>query len=404
MIVVQIPSEFQQALPVLKTIQDNGFEAYFVGGSVRDTILGLPIHDVDIATSAYPAEVKALFKKTVDTGIEHGTVMVIDHGKGYEVTTFRTESGYQDYRRPDKVTFVRSLADDLKRRDLTINALAMDMNGKIVDLFGGLDDLKNHLIRAVGVPAERYHEDALRMMRTVRFASKLDFAIDPTTEKAIAENAPLLAKIAVERIHEEWVKLLQGRNIKRGVQAFIDTGLYQYCPGLKDYRAELAQLLTLPAIKLTSEEAVWTLITTLCELDDSQVSRLLRQWKSSREIIHNTLKARVALRALRQQQLDALMLYQTGLPLLLVANQVAAFFKNQVDETALRTQYEKLPIKSKRELVLTGNDLLKAKIITPGPRMGQILNTLEVEVVQGKVANQTAALMGRACELAKQSD
>ncbi|MDI9205713.1 CCA tRNA nucleotidyltransferase [Ligilactobacillus saerimneri] len=404
MIVEQIPSEFQQALPVLKTIQDNGFEAYFVGGSVRDTILGLPIHDVDIATSAYPAEVKALFKKTVDTGIEHGTVMVIDHDKGYEVTTFRTESGYQDYRRPDKVTFVRSLADDLKRRDLTINALAMDMNGKIVDLFGGLDDLKNHLIRAVGVPAERYHEDALRMMRTVRFASKLDFAIDPTTEKAIAENAPLLAKIAVERIHEEWVKLLQGRNIKRGVQAFIDTGLYQYCPGLKDYRAELAQLLTLPAIKLTSEEAVWTLITTLCELDDSQVSRLLRQWKSSREIIHNTLKARVALRALRQQQLDALMLYQTGLPLLLVANQVAAFFKNQVDETALRTQYEKLPIKSKRELVLTGNDLLKAKIITPGPRMGQILNTLEVEVVQGKVANQTAALMGRACELAKQSD
>ncbi|MBU5309070.1 CCA tRNA nucleotidyltransferase [Ligilactobacillus saerimneri] len=404
MIVEQIPSEFQQALPVLKTIQDNGFEAYFVGGSVRDTILGLPIHDVDIATSAYPAEVKALFKKTVDTGIEHGTVMVIDHGKGYEVTTFRTESGYQDYRRPDKVTFVRSLADDLKRRDLTINALAMDMNGKIVDLFGGLDDLKNHLIRAVGVPAERYHEDALRMMRTVRFASKLDFAIDPTTEKAIAENAPLLAKIAVERIHEEWVKLLQGRNIKRGVQALIDTGLYQYCPGLKDYRAELAQLLTLPAIKLTSEEAVWTLITTLCELDDSQVSRLLRQWKSSREIIHNTLKARVALRALRQQQLDALMLYQTGLPLLLVANQVAAFFKNQVDETTLRTQYEKLPIKSKRELVLTGNDLLKAKIITPGPRMGQILNTLEVEVVQGKVANQTAALMGRACELAKQSD
>lgn len=404
MIVEQIPSEFQQALPVLKTIQDNGFEAYFVGGSVRDTILGLPIHDVDIATSAYPAEVKALFKKTVDTGIEHGTVMVIDHGEGYEVTTFRTESGYQDYRRPDKVTFVRSLADDLRRRDLTINALAMDMNGEIVDLFGGLDDLKNHLIRAVGVPAERYHEDALRMMRTVRFASKLDFAIDPTTEKAIAENAPLLAKIAVERIHEEWVKLLQGRNIKRGVQAFIDTGLYQYCPGLKDYRAELAQLLTLPAIKLTSEEAVWTLITTLCELDDSQVSRLLRQWKSSREIIHNTLKARVALRALRQQQLDALMLYQTGLPLLLVANQVAAFFKNQVDETALRTQYEKLPIKSKRELVLTGNDLLKAKIITPGPRMGQILNTLEVEVVQGKVTNQTAALMGRACELAKQSD
>ncbi|MBW4947593.1 CCA tRNA nucleotidyltransferase, partial [Klebsiella pneumoniae] len=139
----------------------------------RDNLLGLPIHDVDIATSAYPAEIKQIFKRTVDTGIQHGTVMILDHGNGYEVTTFRTETGYQDFRRPDSVTFVRSLEEDLKRRDFTINALAMRADGEIIDLFDGIADLKAHKIRAVGVADERFHEDALRMMRAVRFESQL---------------------------------------------------------------------------------------------------------------------------------------------------------------------------------------------------------------------------------------
>ena len=121
-------------------------------GASRDTLLGIPLHDVDIASSAYPAEIKQLFKHTVDTGIEHGTVMVLDHGTGYEVTTFRTESAYQDFRRPDHVEFVRSLGEDLKRRDLTINALAMRLDGTVVDHFDGLTDLKHGIIRAVGEP------------------------------------------------------------------------------------------------------------------------------------------------------------------------------------------------------------------------------------------------------------
>ena len=168
MIIKHLPPIFEPARPVLQKIEDAGFEAYFVGGCVRDTILGDSIHDIDIATSAYPSEIKAIFNRTVDTGIEHGTVMILDHGTGYETTTFRTESGYQDYRRPDKVTFVRSLSEDLKRRDFTINALALKENGEVIDLFNGLDDLKHHLIKAVGDPNERFHEDALRMMRAVR--------------------------------------------------------------------------------------------------------------------------------------------------------------------------------------------------------------------------------------------
>ena len=141
-----LPSEFIDARKVLQVIEQNGFEAYFVGGSVRDTLLNLPIHDVDMATSAYPAEIKKIFKRTIDTGIEHGTVTVMFDHKGFEITTFRTESGYQDFRRPDKVTFIRSLKEDLKRRDFTINAFAMKENGEVIDLFNGMEDLQHHLI------------------------------------------------------------------------------------------------------------------------------------------------------------------------------------------------------------------------------------------------------------------
>ena len=131
-----------------------------------------PIHDVDIASSAYPEETKAIFDRTVDVGIEHGTVLVLENGQEYEITTFRTEDVYVDYRRPSSVSFVRSLEEDLKRRDFTVNAFALNEKGEIVDLFDGLEDLENKLLRAVGVPHERFHEDALRIMRGFRFQAR----------------------------------------------------------------------------------------------------------------------------------------------------------------------------------------------------------------------------------------
>ena len=243
MIIEQLPTEFKEAEPVLAQIEAAGFEAYFVGGCVRDTILGQPLHDIDIATSAYPSEIKAIFSRTVDTGIEHGTVMILDHGKGYETTTFRTETGYQDFRRPDEVTFVRSLAEDLQRRDFTINALALKRTGEVIDLFDGLHDLTNRLIRAVGNPDERFHEDALRMMRAVRFASQLDFEIDPETIQGITDNAHLLSKIAVERIQVELEKLFVGTNPTKGLQVMMETDLYEYTPTLADQSMTLKNLI-----------------------------------------------------------------------------------------------------------------------------------------------------------------
>lgn len=200
-----------QVEAILRKLKDAGFEAYIVGGCVRDSILGRTPEDWDITTSAHPEEIKALFPRTVDTGIRHGTVTVLmGHGenrRGYEVTTYRIDGEYRDARHPENVTFTASLKEDLKRRDFTINAMAWNEEG-IVDLFGGMEDLRTHVIRAVGDPSARFTEDALRIMRAVRFASQLDFRIEDHTLASVREMAPSLSRISAERIRTELEKLL----------------------------------------------------------------------------------------------------------------------------------------------------------------------------------------------------
>ena len=389
---IKIPLEFQKARIILEKIRNAGFEAYFVGGSVRDTLLGLPLHDVDIATSAYPAEVKQIFKKTVDTGIEHGTVTVLDHGDGYEVTTFRTESTYQDYRRPDSVEFVRSLEDDLKRRDLTINALALSLDGEVIDLFGGLEDLKKGLIKAVGNPNERYHEDALRMMRTVRFASQLDFEIEATTLKAVAENAYLLEKIAVERINVEWTKLLLGKNPKKGITGFIETQLFAYCPMFKTMDQVFKKILSLEQLHFNNEVTAWTLVCYLSLDNHKQVSKLLKAWKCSNELIANVQNCFSALALLKIGQIDAWNLYTIGLPSFEMANYVADMLGFPRDMTTIQDSYKALPIKNKKELAINGGNLIKDLQFTPGPLLGKTLNTIEKKVVSGELRNELSLL------------
>lgn len=202
---VQIP---EQVNSILETLQGAGFEAYIVGGCVRDALLGREPHDWDITTSALPYEVKELFPRTIDTGLQHGTVTVMCGRTGYEVTTFRVDGVYEDGRHPKEVTFTPSLAEDLKRRDFTINAMAYDGRGGLIDLFGGQKDLERELIRAVGDPAQRFSEDALRIMRAVRFSAQLGYEIEEATLKAASDLAPNLQKISAERIREELEKTL----------------------------------------------------------------------------------------------------------------------------------------------------------------------------------------------------
>lgn len=209
---------------ILRILREAGFEAYIVGGCVRDALLSRTPGDWDITTSASPQEVKALFRRTVDTGIQHGTVTVLMGGNGYEVTTYRVDGVYEDGRHPKQVSFTRSLAEDLKRRDFTINAMAYHPEEGIVDLHGGLADLTHGVIRAVGDPRERFQEDALRILRAVRFSAQLDFSIEEETLAAIRTFAPRLTLISRERIQVECHKLLLSPHPERFLTLY-ETGI-----------------------------------------------------------------------------------------------------------------------------------------------------------------------------------
>jgi len=198
---------------IIDKLQDAGFEAYAVGGCVRDVLLGKDPNDWDITTDASPYEVKPLFRRTIDTGIQHGTVTVMlndENGEytGYEVTTYRIDGEYEDCRHPKEVTYTKELREDLRRRDFTINAMAYNERSGLVDIFGGQDDLKSHVIRAVGDPKERFTEDALRILRAYRFAAQLGFTIDDATAAAAAKLKDNLRNISAERIQTEFTKLI----------------------------------------------------------------------------------------------------------------------------------------------------------------------------------------------------
>ncbi len=202
---IELPEHVKE---IIYRLESAGFEAYAVGGCVRDSVLKRTPQDWDITTSARPAQVKALFPRTIDTGIQHGTVTIMMNHIGYEVTTYRIDGEYEDARHPKEVTFTGELAEDLKRRDFTINAMAYNDEKGLVDIFDGIGDLRRQVIRCVGNPCERFTEDALRMLRAVRFAAQLGFTIEEETKSAIAQLSPAIGKVSAERIQTELVKLL----------------------------------------------------------------------------------------------------------------------------------------------------------------------------------------------------
>lgn len=195
---------------ILSAICDNGFESYVVGGAVRDFLLGREISDYDITTDALPEEIKSIFSKTVDTGLKHGTVTVIENGTAVEVTTYRVDGVYEDHRRPLTVQFSKDLKSDLSRRDFTMNALACDVDGNIVDYFDGMGDINNKLIRTVGEADKRFEEDALRMLRAIRFACCTGFAVDEEILRSIKRKSNLILYVSGERIKQEMDKALMG--------------------------------------------------------------------------------------------------------------------------------------------------------------------------------------------------
>lgn len=227
---------------IIDTLYDNSFEGFMVGGCIRDLLLEKSPNDFDITTSAPPEKTINIFAKTIPTGLQHGTVTVLVNNEPYEVTTYRTEGEYKDSRRPSEVTFVTNLKEDLSRRDFTINAFAYNTTHGLVDYFNGLSDLNNKLIRAVGDADKRFKEDALRMMRAIRFSSQLDFSIEKSTLYAISNNSDLIKNISQERIRDELCKILSSKNPRKGIILLEETGLLKFIlpelqstVGLKQY-------------------------------------------------------------------------------------------------------------------------------------------------------------------------
>lgn len=391
---------FQEALPVLLEIEAHGHEAYFVGGSVRDTLLGLPIHDIDIASSARPEEIQCIFRRTIDLAMEHGTIIVLMGDKDYEITTFRTEEGYTDGRRPDKVHFIRDLEEDTLRRDFTINSLAFNRQGKLFDYHHGKEDLDVQLIRAVGEPSDRFGEDSLRMIRAVRFASQLNFDIEADTLKAIQELKANIQQVSIERTREELTKTLVGDYFYEKGDLLVESGLWEYLPELstKDSSAALKELRENlqwgSATRFTrSESFLWTLMVRALDLKESTAQRqLLRRWKHSNHTLQEV-----------QDYSQLMDLYlEDGLTLWDVYRFEEHLIQN-VDcwahqkELTLTFDYEELskalPIRDRSELKLDGRKIMELLSMTKGSSLvGEILEKAEYQVVIGELTNSREAL------------
>ena len=387
----QMPSEFQKALPVLEKIKEAGFEAYFVGGSVRDAILQRPIHDVDIATSSYPEETKQIFPRTADIGIEHGTILVLDGDEEYEITTFRTEDVYVDYRRPSAVSFVRSLEEDLKRRDFTVNAFALDESGEIIDLFDGLKDLENQVLRAVGVAGERFNEDALRIMRGFRFQASLGFELEAETFKAMKDLTPLLEKISIERTFVEFDKLLLAPFWRVGLSSMIESQAYDYLPDMEASREKLQKLFDLDAdFTFESSEQAWAALLWVLEIKDAQL--FLKHWKTSRQFAKPVQDLLTILTLREKGELSKRDCYRFDLDSLLQAENLRRAQGKEVNPQAIIDTYKSLTIHGKKEIQINGGILIKHYGYQPGPDLGDVLEEIEYAIVDGDLENSSEAI------------
>lgn len=383
---------FLEALPVMQQLVDAGYEAYFVGGSVRDMLLHKPISDVDIATSATPQEVKEIFSHTVDVGIEHGTVMVIHHKEGYEVTTFRTEEGYEDFRHPDKVTFVRSLEEDLKRRDFTINALAIGIDDQLIDFFDGIGDLERQCIRCVGDAKERFNEDALRMFRAVRFVGQLGFQIEEETKNAISLLKMNLSKVAVERMKVEFEKMIQSSYRKDALTLFVETGLYQACPLFDEKEHILLKLAEFPLKEMSVLQA-WILFVDELNLSDKEVTHLLKSWKSSNEQIRDVLVGYKTYRARKKEEWNFFLAYACPYEVGCEVEQLLIARGNSTSMEGLEVTYQSLPICSMNDIQLNGHDIIRIlKLDKKGPIIGQVLKTVEKMILEQSIQNDAEIL------------
>ncbi|MBY6035718.1 CCA tRNA nucleotidyltransferase [Fictibacillus nanhaiensis] len=373
---------FQEASYVIEQIEKEGYKAYYVGGCVRDYCLKKPIKDIDIASNAKPEDIQRIFPKTIPVGIEHGTVIVRHNHVSYEVTTFRKEDQYKDYRRPSQVWFVDELEEDLSRRDFTFNAMAMDKSYKLIDPFHGRMDLKKQEIRTVGDPDHRFSEDPLRLMRACRFMSVYNMDIEERTRAAIGNHAPLLKKISTERITAEFRKLLEGEQAGKALEFMQSSHVAHYLPHpIKEQKN--GNMLTFDWCSLKHEEQRWAAVIILSKVNDRR--DFLKKWK-----IPNPLSKAVldVVEATYTDSWSKMKLYETSLKTALLGLQIRCLLNGApYHEKAerLKQTASEIPISSRSDIPLRGEDILSIKKEVPGEWVGQLFQEMEKEIVEGEL-------------------
>lgn len=367
---------------VIRTLENAGYEAVFVGGAVRDYLLGKPATDIDIATSAEPEEVKAVFPITVDIGTAHGTVLVLMNGEPIEVTTYRTEGTYTDHRRPDEVSFVKSLQEDLRRRDFTMNALAMTKDGELIDLFGGKADMADRIIRAVGNAADRFNEDALRMFRAIRFTAVLGFDIEEQTFKAIRDNAEQIRYISVERLKAEMDKLFAGDNPAKAFHSIQNTGLNLHLPLFPIDNEKLNR-----TVPFESAVEGWACFMVAGNFSSSDVARAYKLSNVERTFL-STVKDAYANRMVRQFTLDDY--YHYDLAALITTEKLFQSIHDNgesISSTEIKQMKQSLPIQSVADLSVDGKKLMEWTSQKGGRWIGEWIGEIEKAVLHGTCKN-----------------
>lgn len=374
---------------VVRRLKQNGYKAYFVGGCVRDYLLKEEVNDIDITTDATPRQVMRLFNNAVPTGLKYGTVTVVDEFNKIEVTTFRVEGEYSDYRHPDEVVLVDLETEDVKRRDFTINGLLMDENYKIYDHVGGIKDLNERLIRAIGDPNERFNEDSLRMLRAVYFRSKLGFIIEKETLSAIRKNADKITHLPNERVLNEMYKILTGKHQIKGIKSLYESGLYEYLPGLNKGIEYLSNNID----KNISIDVFYALSFYLH-------GKVHKDWKFS-NVDKNKYNKVLELIKLNRD-FDNFTVYEYGLEINLLANLVLLNLNKM--ESKLRDIhyiYENMSLKSLTDLKVRGNDILAITDKKRGAWLSQLLNELATKVLSGELQNEKKSLLNYCKEVLK---
>ncbi len=350
------------ALKLLQKIEDNGYVAYIVGGFVRDYILKMPSSDIDICTNATPSEIRFLFSHSCLPNETYGSITVVFKNIRFEITTFRRELSYLNNRKPVKFEYIDNLLEDLKRRDFTINAICMDKEGNIIDLLNGKEDLKRREICTIGDSYHKFTEDSLRILRAVRFATILNFRLSDDIKQSIRNTKYLVRNLSYYRKKEELNKIFASVNVRYGIKLLLEL--------------ELDQELELPNLKKIKNFddliGIWSQL---------EVDSLYPFMKNEKEIMGQIRKV------LKLDNLDCNVLYHYGL----YVNSIAASMKN-IDKKIVTQKYNALPIKSRNEIVMNGEDISKLLNKKPGLFLKEILTDIENQIVVGSLKNDKDSL------------